>query len=271
MNRIDLICTDLDGTLICGGDKPYEIGTFRYALNTCRTRWESKWAIITGRKLHDTRPVIAFFMGYNLRPDFVVAEDGLIYRRNSRSKLAPFWWWNFNVKRKRFHLGRRNAVEIEQWRQYLLSSYPDAVDRSLQSVDLWLEFTREEECEEGEAYLIRQVGQTSGFKVYRWGCELFLAFAIGTKGEAVAKLKEVEGLSANNIFAVGDGPNDLSMLSDSVVGMKACVGNALEKIKGTVRQGNGYVATKEGAAGVAEAINEFVSYSEDGGGVIGNR
>lgn len=260
MNRIDLIFTDLDGTLIRGGDKPYEIGVFRHALNTCRTRWGSKWVIITGRRLYDTRPVVAFLMGYNLRPDFVVAEDGLIYRRNARSRFTPFRWWNFNIKRKRFHFGRRNAAEIDEWRQHLLASYPEAIDRSLQTVDLWLEFATEEECQEGEVFLLEQVAKDSGFKVYRWGCELFLAFAIGTKGEAVAKIKEAEGVSDNNIFAVGDGPNDLSMLSDSVVGMKACVGNALEKIKETVRQSDGYVAEKEGAAGVAEAINEFVTF-----------
>jgi len=258
MDKIDFIFTDLDGTLLKEGEKPHELGTFRYALNTCRTNWDTKWAIITGRRFKDTHPVITYFLGYGLRPDFLITEDGLIYKRNQRGRFNSFLWWNFNIKRKRFHMGRRNTSDIIAWRDELLRQYPTATDRSRQTVDLWLEFDNEEESQEAESFLREKIADTAGFQVYRWKNELFLAFSIGTKGQAVDKLRETLNLDPGYIFAVGDGPNDLSMLEHQSVGMPSCVGNALDKVKKIVQQQNGYVAEREGAAGVAEAIQNVI-------------
>ena len=60
---------------------------------------------------------------------------------------------------------------------------------------------------------------------------------------------------ATKVFGkMGDGPNDLTMLDGHAAGLPACVGNALEHVKETVRRNRGYVAAGEDLAGVVEAL-----------------
>ncbi|MFO7822112.1 MAG: HAD family hydrolase [Lentisphaeria bacterium] len=117
MDGIRLICTDLDGTLLENSESQSELRRFGALLADCSRYWETRWAIVTGRRKIDAEPVLMHFLVMGMRPDFLVVEDGLIYQRNKRGRWAPFWWWNFQVMRKRFHLGRRSAEDIVKWRR----------------------------------------------------------------------------------------------------------------------------------------------------------
>ena len=83
---------------------------------------------------------------------------------------------------------------------------------------------------------------------------MFLAPAAGTKGEAVIRLRRHLRLSPRQVFAIGDGPNDLTMLDGRAAGITACVANALLQVKDTVTGSGGYVAVSDDAAGVVEAL-----------------
>lgn len=252
---IRLVCTDFDGTLFDGTPNADDLLALKRALAALGNLHGTRWAIVTGRPLPDLLPVLGMFMSYGLFPDFGVVADALIYRRNALGGMSPFRWWNAKVAFRRHTLFRRHSYRVGQWRDEMMALFPGAADRSRQPVDLWLQFPDEDSAAEAETELHRKTDSLHGrFLVFRWGCEVFLAPAAGTKGEAVRRLGRHLRIPHQDIFAVGDGPNDLPMLRGGVVGMPACVGNAASKVREVVGQGGGYVAKGECLAGVLEAL-----------------
>ena len=77
------------------------------------------------------------------------------------------------------------------------------------------------------------------------------------KGAALAELARLIDISRDNIFAAGDHHNDISMLDGKVAAMPACPANAIDEVKGAVRNAGGYVAKSEHGAGVHEALRYF--------------
>ncbi len=68
------------------------------------------------------------------------------------------------------------------------------------------------------------------------------------KGRTLALMSLLQGVPLERCAAVGDSPNDLSMLE--VVGTPIAMGNANPQVKAAAR----YVAADNGHDGVAEAI-----------------
>ena len=78
------------------------------------------------------------------------------------------------------------------------------------------------------------------------------------KGSSLTEVARLEGLSVDQIFAIGDGHNDLDMLRPEVAGMVACVGNAHMEVKTHVRRVGGYEAAEAGSRGSVEALRHFL-------------
>lgn len=73
-----------------------------------------------------------------------------------------------------------------------------------------------------------------------------------TKGSALELLAGQLGISRDEVMAIGDSDNDISMLSYAGIGV--AVGNARDSVKAAAD----YIADGENGAGVAEAIYRFV-------------
>ena len=260
MIPVRLICTDFDGTLLGETPRPQAMLELRELLRRLRRQCGTRWAVVTGRRLRDLEPALTGLTGFGLAPDFLVVEDALIYRRRPHGRPTPFWWWNLGILRHRANLLHRNMREVVAWRDGLLARFPTARDRSRQVVDLWVEFADEDQAIHAEIQLRDWActGSAHRFFVFRWGNELFLAPSAGTKGQAVTRLREHLRLHPAEVFAIGDGPNDLSMLDGRVAGQTACVGNALDQVKDTVRRSRGCVAEAEDILGVIEALRALV-------------
>jgi hydroxymethylpyrimidine pyrophosphatase-like HAD family hydrolase len=259
MSQISLICTDLDGTLFSDDLRPDQLLRFRGLCQQAFRRWRARWAIVTGRPLADMRPILMDFMTLGMVPDFLVLEDSLIHARNRRGRFSPFWWWNFNVRRRRARLFDRHTGIIRDWRAELMRHFPKAVNRGRKMIDLWLEFKDEKQAREAEGILRHMVHDSVHFYIFRWHNELCLAPKAGTKGEAIARLLRQLRIPRETVFAIGDGPNDLTMLDGTVAGMPACVANALPEIKDAVRQAGGFIAGKEAARGAIEALKFYLA------------
>ena len=72
------------------------------------------------------------------------------------------------------------------------------------------------------------------------------------KGDAVQMLAKLLEISSSSIMAVGDSPNDSSMLQ--VVGFPVAVGNAKDEVKALAK----HITGTNDEGGVAQAINRFV-------------
>lgn len=71
------------------------------------------------------------------------------------------------------------------------------------------------------------------------------------KGDAVEKVAGILKIKKNEIMAVGDNPNDKSMLMAS--GLPVAVANAKDDVKAIAK----YITSSNDEGGVAEAIRKF--------------
>lgn len=95
-------------------------------------------------------------------------------------------------------------------------------------------------CEEKDHHLYE--GQYEAFRFIRWhDYSVDIVPAGGSKAEGIARLLNVLGLSRENVYAFGDGRNDLEMLRFAGVG---------------VAMGNAHEETKEAADYVTKAVDE---------------
>ncbi len=258
-HRIDLVCTDIDGTLLDAGNPDFaSLVSFKTSLDSMRRQWGTRWAIVTGRHRRVMLPILDSFLGFQLIPDFVVLEDAYVYRFNRRTGWHGFLRWNLRIRWKRARLWRRGRKSLQQWQEQMQRQFPEMQVRSHETVDLWMEFPDREVAEHGESVLKQMTAGSVDFEVFRWGKELFLAPSVGKKGEAVSFIADSLGLTAGQVFAVGDGANDINMLEGWAAAMVACVANAPREIKRIVRHAQGYVASQSATAGVVEALEYYL-------------
>lgn len=258
-NQIDLICTDIDGTLL-DVERPDFAGLMKFKglLAELRQQWGTKWAIVTGRHKRSILPILNSFLGFQLQPDFIVLEDAYIYHFQRRRGMRGFHGWNLRLRWKRALLWRRGRGVLQKWQKEMEKDFPEMRVLSHETVDLWMEFPSKKMAERGEMLLKHKTAEHLDFDVLRWGKELFLAPSIGKKGEAVERLSDYLQISGDRIFAVGDGANDINMLEGWAAGMAACVANAPKEIQQVVQHGGGYVANSRNISGVIEALHFYL-------------
>ena len=73
-----------------------------------------------------------------------------------------------------------------------------------------------------------------------------------SKGKALEALASYLGIALTEVIAIGDGGNDISLLSK--VGLAIAMGNAVNEVKAVAD----YVTLDVDHNGVAEAINKFL-------------
>mgnify|MGYP006297302525 CR=1 FL=1 len=258
MSDILLLATDLDGTLVGNGERPEQYRAFRDIVYRLRRTLGSKWAIVTGRHERSMRRALNQLSIHGLIPDFLVLEDARIFRRRSSGRYSSFFWWNFSVDRRRRRLRKRYYPQIRTWRRELTARFPETDDLSVAGSDLWLRFPHEEAVGMAVAFLREQTDGDSCLEVFHWGTEVYLAPMAGCKGDAVERICRRLKVPPACAFAVGDGANDVSMLNGAVVGMPACVGNAIPEVREAVRLAEGYEASGSGLTGVLEALERYL-------------
>ncbi len=263
-SAIKLVATDLDGTLLGGEETPAEFSAFREVLAELSQRWQTRWGIITGRQVQATRQIVSHFISMKLVPEFVVAEDARIFSVAAGGRLVPHMGWNVHVDARRAWLKWRSRHRLLAWRHKMMQRFPQARDVSRQGLDVWFKLRSPDEAQEAEAYLETLVGDQREYLVFRWALEVCLAPAIGTKGDALARLSRKFGVDPMDVFAVGDGANDISMLNGRVAAMPACVANASESVQRTVASAAGYVCRRENIHGVIEALNAYAGDRRSG-------
>jgi len=259
---IRIVATDLDGTLIGNGEEPEDYRVFAAMLVDMHAQWGTRWGIITGRHLNALRGILTTLQLHRLVPDFIVVEDARIFTVDDRNVATPFFWWNMRVDARRLGLNWRHRRRLHRWRTQLRERFPKAQDLSRKGIDVWLRLSNLEEAVEAEDYLLEETSGFCRFLVFRWGEEVCIAPAIGTKAEALSRIAKSMRVEPEEVFAVGDGVNDVSMLRGEVARMPACVGNAVETVVAAVRKADGHICRNSGLKGVIEALQ---AYRRDGG------
>jgi hypothetical protein len=265
---LGLLATDYDGTLIDQPEpSPAEMMAFRQRLRELRRLCGTRWAVVTGRHLPFIPELRSRLLLHGLLPDFLVMEDACIFQRRGM-RYWPFWWWNFGIGRRRRAQLARQRKRVRTLVAEIRALYPDALDLSAgRALDFWFQFGSAADAREVEQRLLTTFADGGDFFVFRWEDEVCLAPTAGTKGEAVRRLATECGLEPEQILAIGDGQNDLSMLDGRAARHVACVANATPEVKRAVERAGGFVAREPALAGVLEAL-AHVGPGADAGGRV---
>jgi len=264
MSRIRLLSTDFDGTLIGHPSDGRCSPAFAVALRSHHTQG-GLWAVNTGRGLDHLIEGIEIFSPPVL-PDFALVLEREIYRRTDGGWEA-YGEWNASCRQRHSDLYREAGElfgEIEQMAAESDNTITILYEGEMPS---GLITSDEEVMERAVRRVARAAEKLPEFSFQRNFIYLRFCHRDVHKGSTLGALCRQESIPRDEVFAVGDQYNDLSMLDGTHAGMTACPANAIEVVKETVRKSNGYVAEKPWADGVAEALDFYGSRQRQPDGI----
>src|SRR5438034_3721232 len=255
--KIKLLSIEFDGTLVSRVSEPVLDPQCMELIRESQ-RAGAVWAINTGRSVDLLESGLADF-AFPIRPDFILTSERDVFRPGANGeKWEPFGDWNERCA--------RDHAELFSSAQSILAEVVDFVTQKTKAQLLYhsqgLEGLRAESAEEMDRiveFIERAGAKEPKFNYQRNTVYLRFCHADYHKGAALAELARLIDIPRENIFAVGDHHNDISMLNGQVAAMAACPANAIKEVKAAVRKAGGYVAKREHGACVHEALQFFLN------------
>jgi HAD superfamily hydrolase (TIGR01484 family) len=254
--KIRLLSTDFDGTLVAHGNDP----VLDRACMECIATLQADgvlWAINTGRSV-DLLEAGLTDLEFPIHPDFILTSERDIFRRASEGdpKWEPFGDWNERVARKH--------AELFHSAESVLAEVVDFVNQETKARLLYhsaglegLVAENEEELDRVAQFIDRARARQPKFHYQRNTVYLRFCHADYHKGAALAELSRLLEIPRDEIFAAGDNHNDISMLDGRFAAFPACPANAIPEVKKAVEAAGGYVASENFGAGVHQALRNF--------------
>lgn len=257
MPEIKILATDLDGTLVGGAtDLPF-YPAFRDCLSELKRRYGTIWVVCTGRSRSSFHDFFTPLKILGLRPDYVIVRHAYIYGVTSLGYI-PHLFWNiclaYVLHRKKAALARW----LRKWHSMARHLAHGSLTLHLDEDRLWIKFGSEEAAET-VAKLLKQ--SSTGLPHVRVERSLLdvEAYALPyTKGMAVAELASHLGVPNENILAVGNGHNDISMLDGSVAAMTGCPSNSEREVMEAVARAGGHVSERKSIEGLIDIIESHL-------------
>lgn len=254
-NKIRLLSTDFDGTLVAHGSDPV---LDRSCMEYIEKLQESGvfWAINTGRSVDLLESGLTDFE-FPIHPDFILTSERDVFRPSSNGgKWEPFGDWNERVA--------RDHAELFHSAQSVLAEVVDFVSQKTKARLLYhsaglegLVAENEQELDRVTEFIDQAREKQPKFHYQRNTIYLRFCHADYHKGTALGELSRLLEIPREEIFAAGDHHNDVSMLDGTFAQYPACPVNAIPEVKEAVISAGGYVATKACGAGVHEALLFF--------------
>lgn len=261
MAHIRLISTDFDGTLIGYPSDGKCAPAFADVIGR-HIASGGLWAVNTGRSLPHIIEGLEVF-GCPHWPDFLLTHERHIFRRRTDGSWEDHGAWNDTCQRRHAELfGSARSIfgSVEKLSRTIggvTLLYEDENPAGLTTIS-------DEVMDEVLVHLDREVAGLPHFGYQRNSIHLRFCHRDYHKGSALGELCRLEDIPVREVMAAGDHCNDLSMLDGRYAGMPACPANAIEAVKDLVRRSGGYVARRDWAEGVAEAIRHYQDKKEGG-------
>lgn len=255
MGKIGLVSTDFDGTLIVHRLGEKCVSVLADALVEAR-EGGAKWAINTGRSLEHSVEGISLFCGPYM-PDYLIVNERHIFERKGE-RWEAFEGWNAlcDELHTRLFAGAVGFMErLREWarRESGVTLLPKG------ETPLGIVTTDEAVMARVADFLDDVLVDYPDFAYQRNAIYLRFSHRDYSKGTALGYLRQSLGLELEEVLAVGDHYNDLSMLDGTVAGLVACPSNSVELVKQKVAEVGGYVAREEAGAGTAESIRFYLA------------
>ncbi|MDR2462245.1 MAG: HAD hydrolase family protein [Verrucomicrobiales bacterium] len=249
-----LISTDFDGTLILDYTTSSLAPRFFKCLQKLRRTRRVVWLLNTGREWSSLDEIFNT-LAMPCHPDWLALLEREIYRFANRQPV-PLSHWNRHCADTHRDLFARAAPALKQLRRHIAQSgiaevIPD--DASPYGIRANTPADADRIAAEAASLL----ADFPEMMLMRNSVYARFAHVDFHKGSCLATIAREEGVSLQNIFAVGDHLNDLHMLHPRYASHLACPANAEPQVKQAIRAHGGYVARAAAADGVAEALGHF--------------
>ena len=251
--KIRLWSTDFDGTLISKTPHcPPELDT---ALAAHKANG-GLWAVNTGRDFSYACEGIQEF-GASVSPDFLMTNEREIFRVSTDGQWEDYGDWNRRCTETHDRLFAKAADFFSCMKNHFAQRGDFEIIRD--HADRFSGIVAP--SQEALAQAIVEIGKfTDGHPDISFQYNsVFLRFCHASydKGIALAELCRLENLVPTEVFAVGDQPNDIAMLTPRYAAALACPANATNEVKAAVLRGSGFIAPRPYGLGVVDAIRHF--------------
>jgi len=254
MSCVRLLSTDFDGTLIGHPSDGRCSPSFATALVE-HHRTGGLWAVNTGRGLEHAIEGLEIFDA-PVMPDFFLCLEREIYHQVDGNWI-PHGDWNGLCRQRHAELSRAAGSLFAVIEQMAGKSDNHITVLYEGEFPAGLVTSSEEVMEKVAGEIEREMVRHPDFSYQRNTIYLRFCHRDYHKGSALGELCRLEKILREDVFAVGDHYNDISMLDGTYAGMTACPANAIDRVKDVVRRAQGYVAANSWADGAAEALNHF--------------
>ena len=251
---IALLSTDFDGTLIGHEPDARTAVSLAEALTALRQQGAA-WAVNTGRHLWFALEGLE-----NARlphdPEFVLSSEKDIFRRLEEGSWEAFGDWNAQMEAQTLDLFGRAGGVLEAIER--MAKEEEGVEMLYENSRMAGLLTADEVTMDRAESAIKELSAVVPEFSYNRN-DVWMRFAHREihKGSSLAQLARLLGVPREEVLAIGDHHNDISMLDGSAAAMVACPANAAERVKVVVAQAGGYISPYRWGEGVADAIQHF--------------
>jgi HAD superfamily hydrolase (TIGR01484 family) len=257
MAVIRMLATDLDGTLIGSVNEFPLYDDFRDKVQQLRETNGAVWVACTGRTLSSFRQLLSPMRTMEITPDYAIVRHAYIYSVGRHRWYIPHILWNLRIRYLMWanELYVRDA--IYEWHDMITSVSLGVTTIRRKKDRLCMRFDTEEAAAVAVNLLEEKVKPYRHLQVFRFKTEVDVRSVPFTKGLALSELARHLEIPPSEVLAIGNGHNDISMMSDNVAKLVGCPSNSEDKVIETVHEAGGHIASKRSLGGVLEIIDAY--------------
>jgi hydroxymethylpyrimidine pyrophosphatase-like HAD family hydrolase len=194
--------------------------------------------------------------GLSVEPDFLVLVEREIFL-HSDSHYAGLTEWNLACEDAHAELFARVIPDLPRIVSWIEARFHACIYEDAFS-PFCLIANNNGEADAIHAYLDDYCREKGELTVVRNDVYARFSHTAFNKGTALAELTRRQGLTRDEVFAVGDHLNDLPMLSSQYARFLAAPSNAVPPVKELVLRQGGYVSPLSHGNGVADALEHHL-------------
>jgi HAD superfamily hydrolase (TIGR01484 family) len=251
---IQLISTDFDGTFFAEFENPPVPGDLQRLIGQLQAAG-TRWVINTGRDLSSLLEALAR-AHLSVRPDYLVVVEREIYA-HEKSQYVGWEDWNRTCTQAHedlFALVRADLPRLVAWvnERFDASVYEDSYS------PFCLIAEHNKDADAIHEHLTAYCAQVPRLTVVRNDVYARFSHEAYSKGTALSEISRRLGIGRDHVLAAGDHLNDLPMLTREHARWLVAPSNAVELVKQTVRQQEGFVSDQPHGHGVARGLEYFI-------------
>lgn len=251
----NLIVLDLDGTCLKDDeDSSFDETLGRYLEN--RSMSGDQWIINTDRRLSDVIPTLTR-LSDDHGPAAILTMQRYIFVRAAGAGFVPCNPWNLEQERMQRAFRERMREPFNEWRK--LAVEPPRALAYVHDDEVFSFCVAAEDRDQFLSDMRNFFGNLRDVNVISSGEWVYAMFSEFSKKRVLSGLMKLADWGYENVVAVGDGANDISLLDGSVTRRVGCPADACRDVLDAVRQVGGHVAGAAGAKGTLQVLKHFLS------------